>query len=230
MIDWQKVKLAMLDMDGTLLDLAYDNFFWRTFVPERYAAANSMGFDEAVEILAPHFENSRGQLQWYCTDHWSEITGLNIAELKVLTRDRVQILPGVIAFLDWLDERNIPVWLVTNAHRDSLKVKMEKTGIAGRFQKLISSHDYGAPKENQNFWQAMRAQFDFVPEHTLFADDSIPVIGSAAKYGIGYTALITHPDRSIDPLVLADAAAMPPVSVMVAGLSELIDSAHAKTA
>lgn len=35
-IDWQAVDTVLLDMDGTLLDLAFDNYFWQKLVPETY--------------------------------------------------------------------------------------------------------------------------------------------------------------------------------------------------
>lgn len=33
-IAWQEVDTVLLDMDGTLTDLAFDNYFWQTLVPE----------------------------------------------------------------------------------------------------------------------------------------------------------------------------------------------------
>ena len=32
-IDWTRIDTILLDMDGTLLDLGFDNFFWREHVP-----------------------------------------------------------------------------------------------------------------------------------------------------------------------------------------------------
>ena len=32
-IAWQEVDTVLLDMDGTRLDLAFDNYFWQTLVP-----------------------------------------------------------------------------------------------------------------------------------------------------------------------------------------------------
>src|SRR5688572_6670841 len=35
MIDWNAVDTVLLDMDGTLLDLHFDNYFWLTHLPKR---------------------------------------------------------------------------------------------------------------------------------------------------------------------------------------------------
>ncbi|EPR3214815.1 GMP/IMP nucleotidase, partial [Klebsiella pneumoniae] len=41
-IAWQEVDTVLLDMDGTLLDLAFDNYFWQTLVPETWGAARGL--------------------------------------------------------------------------------------------------------------------------------------------------------------------------------------------
>ena len=39
---WMRVETVLLDLDGTLLDLAFDNYFWRERVPAAYAAARAI--------------------------------------------------------------------------------------------------------------------------------------------------------------------------------------------
>ena len=43
-------------MDGTLLDLNFDNVFWREIVPRRYASLRGMSVRAAQQALAPRFE------------------------------------------------------------------------------------------------------------------------------------------------------------------------------
>ncbi|HNG60363.1 MAG TPA: haloacid dehalogenase, partial [Cellvibrionaceae bacterium] len=40
MIPWQAIDTLLLDMDGTLLDLHYDNYFWLEYLPRAFAAKN----------------------------------------------------------------------------------------------------------------------------------------------------------------------------------------------
>lgn len=182
-------------MDGTLLDLAYDNWFWRTLVPERYGQLRGVSLDQAIAELRPHFESLAHTLPWYCTDHWSQLTGLNIAALKRESRERIGVLDGAEQFLSAVRDSGRHLWIATNAHRDSWQVKLEKTGLAHYFELIISSHDFGAPKESQLFWNALHKQHPFVRERALFADDSVPVLNGAQTFGIGQIRAIACPEK-----------------------------------
>ena len=194
-LDWPSVEWVLLDMDGTLLDLAYDNWFWRTLVPERYAAARALSLTEAEAALAPRFAEVAHTLPWYCTDYWSEVTGLNIAALKRESRARIGVLDGSEEFLSAVRDSGRRLWLATNAHRDSWQVKLEQTGLAHYFEHIICSHDFGAPKESQDFWNALNARHPFVKERAFFADDSLPVLRGAQGYGVGQIRAIAMPEK-----------------------------------
>jgi putative hydrolase of the HAD superfamily len=84
--------------------------------------------------------------------------------------------------------------LVTNAHRDSLNLKMDKTGLAGLFDDLVVSHDFKAPKEQQAFWQQMKIHHPFNPDKTLLIDDTFSVLQSAQQFGIQYLLTLLQPD------------------------------------
>lgn len=194
-LNWSAIEWVLLDMDGTLLDLAYDNWFWRTLVPERYGLARALTFDEAKAELEPRFTEVAHTLPWYCTDYWSVITGLDIAGLKRESRERIDILDGTEAFLSAVRDSGRKLWLATNAHRDSWQIKLEQTGLAHYFGQIISSHDFGAPKESQDFWHGFNAKHPFVKERAFFADDSLPVLRGAQAYGIGQIRAIAMPEK-----------------------------------
>jgi len=195
-LDWPTVEWVLLDMDGTLLDLAYDNWFWRTLVPTRYADARQLSVAEAEALLAPRFAEVAHTLPWYCTDYWSEVTGLDIAALKRESRERVGVLDGTETFLSAVRDSGRHLWLATNAHRDSWQMKLEQTGLAHYFERIISSHDFGAPKESQMFWNGLYSKHPFVKERSFFADDSLPVLRGAHSYGIGQIRAIAMPEKN----------------------------------
>lgn len=203
MIAWERINSVFLDMDGTLLDLNFDNHFWQEFVPARYAEREGLALDEAKTALAPRFRAMEGRLEWYCLDYWSEQLDLDIAAMKLEIAGLIQVLPHVVEFLDAARAAGKRLVLVTNAHRKSLGLKMEKTRLGGFFDAIISSHDVGTPKEDPKFWRRLGGVEAFSAERTLLADDSLPVLRSARAFGIGHLVAIrkhdsTRPARVIE--------------------------------
>ncbi len=194
MIEWEKIDTVLLDMDGTLLDLNFDNHFWLEFVPTRYAEINNLSLEQAKEILQPQFKAMEGKLEWYCLDYWSDALKLDIAGLKAEISGLIAILPHVIDFLEVVKKSPRKVMLVTNAHRDSLDLKMEKTCLQPFFDQIISSHDYGASKEQQAFWVQLNQHHTFDKQRTLLVDDSLAVLNSARVYGIEQLISVSRPD------------------------------------
>jgi putative hydrolase of the HAD superfamily len=207
-VDWSTVAHVLLDMDGTVLDLAFDNHFWRDLVPQRFAELHRISLEQAQAQLRPHFERLQGRLEWYCLDHWSQLTGLDLARLKAEVRSRIAPLPGSEAFLRAVRASGRRLWLVTNAHHDSWKLKMAETGFAGHFDRILCAHDFGAPKEDPRFWPALRAAHAFEPRRALFVDDSLPVLRAARAYGFGSLLAIRHPDSSQPKRVVEEFAAV----------------------
>ena len=186
----------MLDMDGTILDLAYDNYMWMTHVPQRWALQNGMSLDEARRYLFEKFGAAQGDLRWYCLDHWSEHLGLDVAQLHRDNHARIGFLPGALDFLQRVRESNVRLLLVTNSHQATLDLKDEVTGLTAYFDGIYTSHAFGFAKERQEFWHALRAATDFNPATTMFVDDNLTVLQSAATYGVQHPVAISRPDTS----------------------------------
>ncbi len=194
MIEWNNIDTVLLDMDGTLLDLNFDNHFWLEFVPQRYAEKNHLAIEKAKQQLIPQFKKMEGKLEWYCLDYWSETLQLDIAGLKTEISGLINVLPHVMEFLEAVHYSSRRLLLVTNAHRDSLDLKMQKTCLQSFFDQIISSHDYGAPKEQQTFWSQLNKAHPFDNQKTLLVDDSIAVLKSAELYGIEHLISVSRPD------------------------------------
>ena len=194
MVDWSKIDAVFLDMDGTLLDLYFDNHFWREHMPRRYAEYH--GLDEVVARarLDAHYERHAGTLNWYCLDFWSSELALDIVQLKEEVAHLIAVRPDVPAFLQAVRASGRRVVMVTNAHPKSLGLKMRETRIDAWFDALISSHQVGLPKEHPDFWQALQAIEPFDRLRTLFVDDSLPVLRSARAYGIAQLLAVANPD------------------------------------
>jgi len=207
-------ETLMLDMDGTVLDLAYDNYMWLTHVPSHWAEQNDMSLEEARHYLLNKFGEARGDLRWYCLDHWSEHLGLDVTQLHRDNHQMIDFLPGAREFLERMRDAHVRLLLVTNSHRNTLDLKQEVTGLIEYFDGVHVSHDYGYAKEHQGFWRALQKDADFDPETTMFVDDSHPVLKSAAPFGVRHPVAISRPDTSRPPAEQGD-------FVAVEGISEL---------
>jgi putative hydrolase of the HAD superfamily len=194
MIDWNAIDTVLLDMDGTLLDLHFDNHFWLEYVPRRYASIHQCEESEAKEQLTSRFESERGTLNWYCLDYWSEQLSLDVPALKREIQHLIAIRPYVTEFLQQLKEGPQHVMLVTNAHRRSLEIKLDQTGIAELFDEIVVSHDYRTPKEQVKFWQQLRATHPFDPARSLLIDDTASVLHAAQRFGIKHLLTLLQPD------------------------------------
>lgn len=194
MIPWRDINTVFLDMDGTLLDLRFDNHFWLEHVPRRYAEAR--GIDEAAakaELLA-RYRSREGTLEWYCVDHWSRELGLDIALLKEEVHHLIAVHPHVVDFLEAVRFAGKRMVLVTNAHQKAIALKMQKTELAGHFDRIVCAHELGLPKEQAGFWARLHAIEPFMREHTLFVDDSLGVLRAARDYGIRHLCAVLRPD------------------------------------
>jgi|TARA_B110000977_G_scaffold135290_1_gene172131 HAD superfamily hydrolase (TIGR01509 family) len=193
-LNWRDIDTVLLDMDGTLLDLHFDTFFWMQHLPKRYAEQHNMSLEQVAEKLARRMSDFQGTLNWYCTDFWSAEFDLDILALKQEIDHLIGYRPHARSFLEALGTHNKQRVLVTNAHRDSVDLKFALTGIDAHLDSVISSHDYGQPKEDQRFWQQLQENINFDPKRTLFIDDSEPVLRSAEKFGIAHLLSIEEPD------------------------------------
>ena len=194
---WQQVDTVLLDMDGTLLDLNFDNYFWLTYVPQVYAKKNQLDEATANTILTKKFAAAEGTLNWYSLDYWSEVLDLDIIAMKYETSDRVAFRPQTVEFLEYINHLNKQVVLVTNAHPKTLEIKLLKQDFNQYFTELLTSHQFAAPKEDSKFWPRLAQHLTFDKKRTLFIDDSLRVLQAAAAYGIGFNLAIAQPDSQL---------------------------------
>ncbi|WP_330926199.1 GMP/IMP nucleotidase [Candidatus Sororendozoicomonas aggregata] len=200
MINWNTIDTVLLDMDGTLLDLHFDTYFWTKLVPAKYAEQLGIPVDEAKAIYTPLLAKTAGSLQWYCLDFWSEALSLDLVSLKREAQDLIRFRPHAEVFLKALKNTSKTVIMITNAHRDTLSFKLERLPMAHYFTQLISSHDYGYPKEHPQFWQILESRINLDKQRALFIDDTDSILDAAKTYGIAQILTIETPDSHKPPV------------------------------
>lgn len=183
------IKYVLLDMDGTLLDKYFDDYFWCHLVPEKYAEKHNITFGKAKEIVFAKYRSQEGTLNWTDVDYWARELGLDIQALKEQIKHLIEVHPGVEDFLKTMQEQGKKIYLVTNAHYKSLTLKMRKTQLGKYFDRVISAFDLGLPKEKLEFWNRLKRLIHFEEDRTLFVDDSEDILKTAEEYGIRYILL-----------------------------------------
>jgi putative hydrolase of the HAD superfamily len=183
---WEQVSWVLLDMDGTLLDKYFDDYFWETLVPQEYARRRSLDLAAAQQEVFARYQREEGTLNWTDIDFWSRELELDIPALKESIRHLIEVHPDAEDFLKYLQGMKKRVALVTNAHWKTLNLKMNHVGLLGYFEEVISSFDLGAPKEEVRFWEILRERLHYDPPHTLLVDDNAAALVAAQHYGIRY--------------------------------------------
>ena len=153
---WPAIAWVLLDMDGTLLDKHFDDYFWETLVPDQYALRQGLALADARDLVFARYKRQEGTLNWTDIDFWSRELELDIPALKEGIRHLIEVHPDTEAFLQFLRGQGKQVALVTNAHYKTLTLKMNHVGLLGYFDEVVSSFDLGSPKEELRFWEILQ--------------------------------------------------------------------------
>ncbi|MFK8067365.1 MAG: GMP/IMP nucleotidase [Gammaproteobacteria bacterium] len=199
MIDWQKIDSVFFDMDGTLLDLYFDSYFWLTHLPKRYAEIHNIDEHSARNKIVPELQKKEGTLEWYCLDHWSNQFEIDLIALKQEVTHLIRYRPFAKELLINLKQKNKRLILATNAHRDVIDIKFENTDLESYFDNILCSHDFGIAKENSGFWEAASKVEPFDKERSVFIDDNLNVLRQAQEFGIRHLFAIHIPDSQFPP-------------------------------
>ena len=189
---WEAIDTVMLDMDGTLLDKHFDDYFWEVYVPEHYSLLHDISVEEAREQLITRYQAVENTLNWTDLEYWTRELGLDIPELKMRVNHLIGVHPYVVEFLEFCLAMGKKLYLITNAHSRTLSIKLEKTSIGPWFDRVICAQEVGLAKEDPEFWRRLEGMLGYDPKRTLLADDTEKVLRSADEYGLGYLIYVAR--------------------------------------
>lgn len=181
-------------MDGTLLDLHFDNHFWLEHLPNKFASIKGLSTESAKTYILEEYRKVQGTIDWYCLDYWTEKLSVDIVAAKREIQHLISLRDDAIPFIDALKHSGREVILLTNAHPKSLSLKLEHTRLDSHIDQLISTHDFGVTKESQLLWKKLQGELGFEKGSTLFVDDSLPILYAAQTFGIEYLLAVNNPD------------------------------------
>lgn len=193
---WDALDTVLLDLDGTLLDLSFDNRFWGQLVPQAYGRLHGMSEAEAYAAIRPRFEACEGTLDWYSIDYWTRELGLDIRAMKRADAGSIRWLPGAREFLAAVRARGKRLVLLTDSHPATLAIKDAAAGVSPFFDAVYSSGTLGAPKQVARFWEVLQEHHPFDVRRAMFVDDSPLVVRAAHAAGVAFIYAIRRPDTT----------------------------------
>ena len=189
----------IFDMDGTLLDLAYDDFIWNELLPVRYAQTHQCSLEHSSQTLFDFYQQHNHTLNWYSSRFWTSKVGIDVLAMQIEYKHKVALRPGCIELLQYLKNEGYPIWLATNADCAGLKFKLEHMDIADYFDVIVSSETLGHAKEFIEFWQGLNTLHPFDKKQCYFIDDTEKVLNGARHYGIQQLYSIAQPSSAKVP-------------------------------
>jgi putative hydrolase of the HAD superfamily len=184
-VDWSQIDDVLLDMDGTLLDRHFDNFFFEEELPRRYAAKHALAFDDARDRLMTMYRSVEGELAWTDLDYWTKRVEIDVVGMHRELDHMIGFLPDAEEFLLSLRRLGKRVTILTNAHRAGVEVKTAKTGLDRQVDRIVDAFEVGWLKMRSEYWPICRRLVGFDPARALYIDDDEQCLAAAEQFGIG---------------------------------------------
>ena len=200
-------KYYLIDLDGVILDTSYDNYFWQKYIPLVYAQKKSISEKDAINITHTLFNYKKKSKDWYDVVYWSNILDIDIIKEKKKEENMllISLKEGSLEILSKLKSLNKKLFLVTNAHRKTLDVKLSKYKLSKYFDQLVCSHELGYVKEDIQFWHLLRNKLSIDYNECVLVEDTFDNILSAHHAGLDNFIYISDTDKNTDkikPLML----------------------------
>lgn len=195
--DWSKIDDVLLDMDGTLLDRHFDNFFFEEELPRRYATLQAISFEEARYRLMSMYRSVEGELAWTDLHYWTKQVGIDVVAMHKELDHMIGFLPGAEEFLRYLRKLGKRVTIVTNAHVAGVSIKVAKTGLDRYVDRIVDAFEVGSLKMRPEYWPNCQRLLGFEPSRSLFMDDDEGCLIAAKEFGVAY---LVHSAKSSSQL------------------------------
>ena len=175
----------LVDMDGVILDNTYDNNFWQNQIPSVISKNKNIPFDDAKRLAVQIFNYKKNTKDWYDVDYWSNMLDVDVVAEKrsSISFDKIKLYEGVTATLDKLKDK-YRIILITNAHRKTLNIKLEKYDLSPYFDDMVCAHELYYVKENIQLWYMLKVRFKLDYAKTILIEDTLNNINVGLSAGI----------------------------------------------
>jgi HAD superfamily hydrolase (TIGR01509 family) len=173
----------IFDLDGVVIDShPLHRLAWRRFL-------NGVG--HSVEETELEFILDGRKRDEILRHFLGELTPAKVAEYgaqkdEILRELRAEMrpFPGVVEFLDAVSKARIRIALATSASNRRAHGTLEKLGLAGYFEAIVTGDDVSASKPDPTIYRLIAERLDEAPENLLAFEDAVSGVRSATSAGI----------------------------------------------
>ena len=192
MVKLNSTTAILSDLDGVILDLAYDKKFWELWLPEQVTRQTNKSIEEAKAEIMTEIDIQRGTLNFYDLNYWDDLLNVDCMQIFQEKEERCSYLAGSYEALQRLSTLKNPKYILTNGDPRIQEYKAETQNFLEFFDSIFYSMHAGYPKESKEFWALARHNLNLEFEDAIFIDDDLKVVSAAAKAGIKQVAWITQ--------------------------------------
>ncbi len=176
------IKYLSLDLQGTLSDSKFSDYFWIEFIPQKYAEKNNITLEEAKKILKQEFKNyGVYSLLYYDDKYWSNFLGFDTKQ----ELDKFKIRPNINKeFYNYISKINLPKIIISTT--TNLFINYELEDKIKDFEKVYSCVDYfNTGGKTEEIYKKTAEELKVKPEEILHIGDNLIMdVENAKKAGV----------------------------------------------
>ena len=181
------VKGAIFDMAGTLVNsLFFWEVFWKSF-GKKYLKKEQFTVPDEVDrkIRAMTLVEAMAAIKetFGLSVDVEELADFAYSDLERFYREEATVKEGVIAFLEHLKARGIPMCVASATDIRYVKMALESHGLLSYFDLVLSCADIGVGKEHPDIYLLAEQKLGLPKEALCVFEDSYVALETAKKAG-----------------------------------------------
>ena len=198
------IRAIVFDLDDTLYDCLHEN---DKAVDDtvRYVANELLHIDEVTVMKA--FEEGRDMVKdqlsaWdMAAQHNRVLYFQKMLEILGVSPFKISIFPGALEFIDDMKARGIKIGICTDMTAHIQFRKIERLGLTGRLDAMITSEEAGIEKPNRRMFDMIATKLGVKNDEVIYVGDSYKkdVMGAknAGMTPVWYLSLQNKTDEDV---------------------------------
>ena len=183
----KKMKVAIFDMDGTIVDsLPFFKVLWKAVGETYYNDSNFLPpvyIDKKIRttplVESSHFIWSELSLPCTADEFLKFITDI----MNEFYEKQAKLKSGVVEYLEYLRSRGIRTCVASASSVEYIEYNLKKYGIDGYFEFVVSCVDVGCGKEKPDVYFAALEKFGASLDEACVFEDSFVALETAKNAG-----------------------------------------------